>query len=575
MAIQNLYPAIRPSLSLDFAAVKALDPRISFSRASEGRFYGTQVAKAEENLLLRSQEFDDAAWPKTDSTVTANNAVAPDGTTTAETLTASAANGRVLQSYTSVGGDYTFSVWLRRVTGTGDVQISVSTGATWVTQSITSSWARYTVTATLTAGSRNVGIRLVTSGDAVEVWGAQLEARDAVTAYTPTTDQPITNYIPVLQTAPANTARFDHNPVTGESLGLLIEEQRTNLLLRSEEFDNAAWTKTETTVAANTIVAPDGTLTGDKLVENTAVNVSHQLTQTQSLTANVTYTASFYAKSNGRTRIRATKSNSAAWSQRADVTFDLQNGVIVSGNGSITDAGNGWYRCSLTSTLGNANATAGLSVFIVNSGTNILYTGDGFSGIYIWGAQLEAGAFPTSYIPTVASQVTRSADAASMTGANFSSWYRQDEGTVYMENSVSSLAPTGGMWAIGDSAFAFGSRNSIYSISTASTGLWTVSQAVNGASQVSSSATSGNFVVGVPRKTAYAFQLDNTVGASNGAIATTDTSCLIPSTPNFSLSIGNLSFGWSGGGSFLNGHIRKLAYYPKRLTNAEIVGLTS
>ena len=99
MAIQSLYPSIAPSLNLDFANTKALDPRISFSRTSEARFYdGRTVAKAEENLLLRSQEFDNESWAKTDTTVTTNGANAPDGTATAEVLTAIGANATTLQT---------------------------------------------------------------------------------------------------------------------------------------------------------------------------------------------------------------------------------------------------------------------------------------------------------------------------------------------------------------------------------------------------------------------------------------------------------------------------------------------
>jgi hypothetical protein len=89
MAISNLYPISCPSLNLDFANVKFLDPRITFTRASSARYYnGVTTAKAEENLLLYSQEFDNAAWTKTNTTATANATTAPDGTTTADTLTA-------------------------------------------------------------------------------------------------------------------------------------------------------------------------------------------------------------------------------------------------------------------------------------------------------------------------------------------------------------------------------------------------------------------------------------------------------------------------------------------------------
>jgi len=132
------------------------------------------VLRARYNLLTFSEQFDNADWTKSSVTVTANTDTAPDGTLTADTLAATGANGTTLGSLVLVGGSYTFSVWLRRKTGTGDVEISAHSSGTWVTQTITSSWARYTVTQTLTVGTRTPGVRIVTSGDEVYAWGAQL-----------------------------------------------------------------------------------------------------------------------------------------------------------------------------------------------------------------------------------------------------------------------------------------------------------------------------------------------------------------------------------------------------------------
>lgn len=575
MAIAQNFPIISPSLNLDFANVQALDPRITFARATTATYYGTRTALAEQNLLLQSAVPYPSPWAWTDGyigslgselvtngtfgtdvsgwtagagatitwvsgqaqvagasatkwayqtittvigrryvfnykqtggtgsaviwvgtsqgtnangaspTTTAGNTltstlafvatatttfisllsiganltanfddlsvkesvqdfvVAPDGTSTASTLVAAAANATYLQTVTANAADYTFSVFLRRVTGTGDVQIQAGSG-TYVTQTITSTWARYTVTQTLAAGSRTAGIRIVTSGDQVEVWGAQLEQRSTVTAYTPTTTQPITNYIPVFETAASGVARFDHNPVTFESLGLLVEEQRTNLFTYSEQFDNAAWTKSNATVTANTIVSPDGTLDADKLVEGTTTSRKF-VTQAGAASGQ---TFSVYAKAGERNFIAIGQTNSSGvW---AVSLFNLNTGLFVATysaggatvptNNVITLVGNGWYRVSCL--LNNAAGSGAAVIMVGNGGDPIFegYTGNGFSGIYIWGAQLEAGAFATSYIPTVASQVTRAADSASMTGANFSSWFNNGQGTFYTDASCDRLA---------------------------------------------------------------------------------------------------------------------------------------
>ena len=205
MSITTNFPEIRPTLNLDFVNSRTVDPRITFTRASTATYYdGKTFAKAEENLLKRSQEFDNAVWVKSSATVTANTGAAPDGTTTADTLTASDANGSALQTFTALAQPYTFSLWVRRTVGTGTVEITAD-GTTWSAITISDTWTRFSVTVTPSAGSKTAGIRLATSGDAVEIWGAQLEQRSTVTAYTPTTDQPITRYQPVLMTAAANT----------------------------------------------------------------------------------------------------------------------------------------------------------------------------------------------------------------------------------------------------------------------------------------------------------------------------------------------------------------------------------
>jgi hypothetical protein len=297
MSISQNFPEIKPSLNLDFANVKALDSRITFARASTGAYYdGQTVAKAEENLLLQSQTFDNAYWTKTNITVTANSTTAPDGTTTAESILETATTGshQVFRSAVITSSNtHVRSVfakpngrnWLAIYGGAGRSFFDLQNGVTGTVEAgYTASmidagngWYRCILIGpagtSSYAGLYNIADAdnsISYAGDITKglfIWGAQFEQRSAVTAYTPTTTQPITNYIPVLQTASANVARFDHNPVTGESLGLLVEEQRTNLLLRSEEFDNAYWLKSNATITSNTVIAPDGTLTGDKLVE--------------------------------------------------------------------------------------------------------------------------------------------------------------------------------------------------------------------------------------------------------------------------------------------------------------------
>lgn len=216
-----------------------------------------------------------------------------------------------------------------------------------------------------------------------------------------------------IQRAQTNVPRFAHDPVTRRSLGMGLEASRQNLLLRSEEFDNASWSKTNASITANAVVAPSGLVTGDKLVENTASSV-HTCTQNRTLTANTLYTLSVFAKAQERTQITIQTSFAANWTANVITSFDLPLETVISGTGVISPAGNGWHRCSISATFGPTNASGGMNLFLVNNGVNN-YTGDGSSGLFFSGAQINPGNL-TSYIPTTTAAVTRTADSAVIDG---------------------------------------------------------------------------------------------------------------------------------------------------------------
>lgn len=565
MAIETLYPAIRPSLNLDFANSKTLDPRITFSRASAATYYdGKTVAKAEENLLTYSQDFEQGAWAKGEATVTANTDVAPDGTATADSLTAAAtvfaAGARVVQDKSSLpAGTYTFSVWLKRKLGTGGVSLGMSTADTpgnTVAVSLSESWQRFSITAAIPNPNLfSPRVILAAAGDSIAIWGAQLEQRSQVTAYTPTTTQPITNYVPVLQTAPAGVPRFDHNPVTGESLGLLVEEQRTNLLTRSQEFD-LMWGKMGSAVLTNILVSPDGTLSADKIIADTTSS-SHRVDGGVVLAQNSSYTFSCFAKAGeyGGLALNVAGASAAATYNLIAGTVTGAGGTVDAGSVSaaIQPVGNGWYRCIFSFTWLNASITSSsVRVCLANSATNTAgqpsFTGDGYSGIYIWGAQLEAGAFPTSYIKTEASQVTRAADVASMTGANFSSWYRQDEGTFYFEASSEKVSSR--IFTVIDAVD--NGANQIFGRVNATSDSFSIY--TNGAQQFNGGVSPGK------SKIAGSYAANNAVASISGSAGTLDNSVQVPQAMS-KMYIGSIY----SGGSQACATIKKLAFYPKAL----------
>lgn len=602
MSIKANFPDIKPSLMLDFANTKRLDPRITFTRATTATYYdGYTVAKAEENLFIRSQEFNNAAWSKIRCSATADSIAAPDGTTTAETITQTAGQtnaGIVRQSTgTTINGlVYTVSVFAKAGTGRNflfmeDVFTSTGVRRTWFDidngtvgttnaehtasiESVGDDWYRCIITVTRGATSSEFlsfapaetdGSTTVTDNQGfIYLWGAQLEQRSSVTAYTPTTTQPITNYIPVLQSAASGEARFDHDPVTGESKGLLIEEQRTNLLLRSEEFDNAAWQKTSATITADTIVAPNGTLTGDKLVDTTA-NAYHYINRSISFTAGVTYSRFIYAKAGGVDSfyIDFPTLRFGNCNFNVNLAAGTVNTNPLNGSGTITSVGNDWYRVALTATC----TSTGTGLVQVVLGPGGPYVGDGYSGIYIWGAQAEIGAFPTSYIPTVASQVTRNADAASMTGANFSSWYRADEGTLYGSCIQPSASGVNRTLAYLTESVAQLERVELRAINA---GTNAPRAYINGSGSNQCDFNFSALTAGSLNNMIIAYKVNDFAGSLNASAAQTDASGLVANP--LLLIIGATP---STGVNSLNGTIKKIAYYPARLSNTELQGLTS
>jgi hypothetical protein len=200
-----------------------------------------------------------------------------------------------------------------------------------------------------------------------------------------------------------------------------------------------------------------------------------------------------------------------------------------------------------------------------------LTAGDGYSGAFLWGAQLEAGAFPTSYIPTVASQVTRSRDDASMTGANFSSWFNNAEGSFFVDYQYGQK-----LAAIRTIAVSDGTANNFIEVIAAAGTVPTVSSgsylfgATGGVSDVNTSSGAITNVANARRLFAGAYKVNDYASCNNGGAIGTDTSALVPTVDRLFFSNNA-----NAGTTLLNGHIRKLAYYPKRLTNAELQGLTS
>jgi hypothetical protein len=376
----------------------------------------------------------------------------------------------------------------------------------------------------------------------------------------------------LIQTAAINAPRFDYDPVTLVAKGFLIEEQRVNLALYSAQFDNAAWTKTSGTITANATTAPDGTLTADKHVPDIGITMGGGAAETRvyqspSVTIGTNYVFSIYAKAGEYNEIEFVVTATPT----VTALFSLTLGTVVSGTGaSITPAGNGWYRCTISAPAG-ATGTAQIRWSAEDS---VILVGDGTSGIFVWGAQFEAGSFATSYIPTVASTVTRAAEDITVTGTNFSSWYNQGAGTIVIQfvtitNGVNSTAGNDFPFMYDIDSAAAPTSGHVLILSAGYGPGWNAFTNILGVAQtnLSGAMSLGNASV---RKIAYAYQIDDFAVCPNGGTVTTDTLGTLPTNDRMSIGSQNV-----GGSNDFTGYIQKMTYYPVRLTNAQLQALTT
>ena len=348
----------------------------------------------------------------------------------------------------------------------------------------------------------------------------------------------------VLQTAATDVPRFDHNPTTGESLGLLVEEQRTNLLLQSEDFSDVAWVVNAATVTTNTQTAPNGTLTADTFSPTLGTS---SLRQIITCLASTVYTWTFYIK--------------LGTMAAADFRFavrDASNGAFIAIDivPNVTPVTTEWRRVTYT-------FTTPVGCVLVRPYPYRFTPATYGTTVHLWGAQLEAGSFATSYIPTTTAAATRSADVPSITDSAFSSWYRQDEGTVFAEGSVLTTTPRWGAFnstASFSECINFGSVTSGQAELTVRTPTTTTAVSIIAGSALTAGAVA---------RDAFRYAVNDFAVTRNGAAPATSTSGNLPNARN-TLYIGSSANTFT----YHNGTIKRLTFWPTRLSNEVLQRIT-
>jgi predicted secreted protein len=442
---------------------------------------------------------------------------------------------------------------------------NIASGATATATSVGGGWWRLSLVRTCATVNGRVVLYLLSGGtvtytgdgtSGIYVWGAQLSNSASVDSYV---------YNP--QAAPTSTAyygpRFDYNPTTLAANGLLIEQQSTNLFLNSSSLSGVSFSNG--TRAADQLVAPDGTVTGS-VISGTGGGVATWTTNATATGTSMTFTV--YVKvglSSTRNTFTFLMRNDTTGTNFVAGSFSTLTGAISGLGWTSTNVGNDWYRIAYTNS-GSEIISVGNSItcYFGATGGIVFATTDRLG---LWGAQLEAGSFATSYIPTVASQVTRAADNASMLGDNFSTWFNATEGTISSEASCFGLRAAGnGVVGISDGTTS--NRFGTYVLSTNNAVVnYMLTGGVLQAEFVVNSAAANSSVF----TSAFGYKANDFAASVNGGAALTDTSGSIATVNR--LLIGNIYD--VAATNWLNGWVRSISYYPTRLPNATLVSITA
>ena len=374
-------------------------------------------------------------------------------------------------------------------------------------------------------------------------------------------------------TASADSPRFDHRYVNGEveSLGLLVEEQRVNLVTNNEDL--SLWdTNSNPILNSNDTVSPDGNTTADKLTQTSQVYTG-VTTDMSGITTNTVYSCSVFIKPDGDTRTRFGFYDTSNWQGALDTDWSSGEPSTNSSLGGASDIvyeeyPNGWYRASFKAST-QSNAFAGRITFHCHPDR----TGTGKSA-WFWGAQLEAGQFPTSYIPTSGATKTRNHDRAYYENVDQTDWFSKTEGTVVFEHTdvpYNSSTSTG--WpAVGFGETAGGGSNpSIQYFITKDYGAAQYLVRRFHPNGDSASISTGGTGSGAPAsKVGFVYKEDDYALVRNGSLVGIDTSGAVPNAYMLLFGMnttGDTSTNW-------NAHLKNLQYYPTRLSNTVLQNLT-
>jgi hypothetical protein len=543
---------------------------LSFTRASNGTRVNSAglVEDCPWNLVTYSSVLSDSSYNIGEVTASYSQTDPNGGTTGALFTGVSATNAFIIKPFTTIIGQvYTCFVYLKgNSSGSVSLRAEGATSAPVNNVNYTTSYQQFTYTFTADSTTTNLiigGYGSWTGSEAIYVAFPQANIGSTAKPYFPTTDR-------------LNVPRLTYQNGGGGCPSLLLEKQSTNLVTYSEQFDNVAWAREDVTNGANITTSPDGTQNADTIIDNSTTN-RHINYQSFSGDLSTARTLSVYAKQNSLRYLFLSVTN-AGDSHCYSAIFDLQTGTVsatkVNGDAtlsaSIESVGTGYYRCIISGTMTSGTAsffpligTSNRAGFTgsLNSNNAPSYTGSGQS-LYVWGAQLEASSYPTSYIPTTSASATRVLDECSKTG--ISSLIGQTSGAAFIEFNSSFLESyTQRIFTLSD-----GTTNNVIGFQLTGANELVFYVENGGTNQVVISKSSPAITLGSNVKIAAAYANNDFVFYVNGTQIGTDTSGSVPATSQVRFSEGNAS-------AFYLGLIKQIVLFKTRLTNAELASLTT
>jgi hypothetical protein len=496
------------------------------------------------NLNTNSENFT-TSWGNDGTSTTTNNfTTAPNGTMTAAKVVSNIANGYAYKSLPVPSGTYTLSYYVKASAPTtmsiafNDVGGNGYIGSYGI--AVTTEWQRISLTANLVGSNLYIDYSQLQLGVDYYIWGAQLVEGSTAKDYQKTETR-------------LNIPRLDYS--NGTCPSLLVEPQRTNILKYSEDFENIYWYEEPgNSVTSNTTISPSGIQNADTFTAVGGSEMNIHNVATFPLTTG-TYTYSVYLKNNGTNLIEVYLYQiGPGFVARGEINFSAGTFTASVGTGTIQELDNGWYRVTLTNSVTAGDFTTG----VYTTSTT------GTRSVFVWGAQLEAGNYSTSYIPTTSASVTRNADVISKTG--ISSLIGQTEGVWYLDLYASAQNIDGGAFATwlvaGDSSNNF----QIYNVGT--TLYWF---ARNTGGVLIDQTANQTIAAGERYKIAFAYKAGEYALYINGVQKRTNTNANVPAVSQFNLS----AAGYGASPVMVKNEYNAVALWKTRLTNTQLAQLTT